>query len=471
MSWSPPPPQGEVPLDAGSLTRIAARVFDTPLLIAEGKLSQILAVLGPRLGFDLAAPLDAPPAGTPATHSLASGAKWEWNDLGYYNVGAAAVVPVVGTLVQRSAFLDSLSGFLSYDKIERRLAAAVDDRNVEEIVVDYDSPGGEAAGAFDVADRLLEFRAAHTGKPVTAVVNELAASAGYLLASTADEIVIPRTGVAGSIGVVGAHVDQSAAMEKRGIAVTFLYAGDKKVDGNPYQPLSERARADWQAEIDAQYDIFVATVARNRGISEASVRETQAGLYMGDKAVRAGLADRIGALKTELAVIESKRRRGGYSFTASTEIQMTAAEKEERDKAVAEAREEGLAQGKAQAKEEAEAAGKAAAAESVAKAKAEERERIKAIVTSDEAKQRADMAAHLAFETDTTAEAAVKLLAVAPKQDAKTPLAAAMAQIGTPGIRSTEASDDAGKPAQIDRVDIYAKANAAYFATIGGSKH
>lgn len=461
------PTSDDVPEDGATLTRVAARLFDTPLLIHEGKLSQILRVLGPRLGFDHAGQVEPLGHRTPDAHHRVlsaaphlQGMRWEYNrEGGYYNVGPAAVVPVVGSLVQRAGGLDALSGLLSYERIERKIDAAMQDGRVEQLVLDYDTPGGEAAGAFDLADRLYERRGE---KPMTAVVNEFAASAGYLLASTADEVVIPRTGMAGSIGVVTAHVDMSEALEKRGFAVTFIYAGKKKIDGNPYEPLPDRVKAEWQAEIEEMYGIFVSAVARNRSLmSEQEVRDTEAGVFMGRSATKIGLADRVNSLANE--VHNSAVRRGG-AFRLSQSTEEPAMTDQDREAAIAQARAEGEKQGREAAEAETQTKIDAAVAEAVTG----ERERIKAIVNADEAKGRMNLATHIAFETDMDAEAAQKMLGASPQEQTNGQLAAAMEQLGSPMIPTTEVGGEEQQVPRLDKKAIIDKHNENYFKSLRG---
>jgi signal peptide peptidase SppA len=299
---------------------IAARVFDTPLLIHENKLRAILRVLGPRMDFDLEAPRApqgmadddgpyAPP--DPFLHMeylQALGVKLEPMAEGYFRGEGVAILPVSGTLVQRSDWMTDTSGMQSYGRLERMMNAALDDPSVHELLWEFDTPGGEVAGAFDFADRIYDARGR---KPMTASINEFAASAGYLLASAVGNIAVSRTSGVGSIGVVAAHFDYSEAIEKRGVAVTYIYAGDRKIDGNPYQPLSEQAKKDWQAEVDDTYALFIDTVARNTGLSAGKIRSTQAALYTGQKAIDAGLAQRLNTFSNEFgnATLRAKERK------------------------------------------------------------------------------------------------------------------------------------------------------------------
>ena len=435
---------------------IASRVFDTPLLIQLEKLHAILNVLGPRLGFD-APVLDGKVAQVdPQRHldMLVRVENVEPKDEGHYVADGVAVIPVVGTLVQRADWMDAMSGMVSYTHIERMFVAAMDDRQVREIVLEIDSPGGEVAGAFDMADRMFEARGE---KPITAVATELAASAAYLIASAADEIVVPRTGSVGSIGVVATHVDYSKALEKRGIAVTLLFAGEKKVDGNPYEPLPESVRAEWMAELQEVYDLFVETVARNRGLSADWIRKTEAAMFMGRHAVDVGLATQVNTFDNVLRN-SALRAKAGASFFLNGQEKETSmkTEMEKRAEAEAEARLKAEAEAKAKAEQEAKAKADAEAkarAEAEAKAKAEaeakarassDRDRIKAIIGCDEAKGREQMAQHIALETDLSVDAAKSLLAKTPKASG---LDAAMGAYA-PNVRGEEVGDT--PPATID---------------------
>lgn len=283
------------------VSRIAARLYGTPLLMNPASLDGILSVVAPRLAggtFDAAA-FQVDDSGS---------------DNGMDAPDGVAVISVSGSLVRRTYGLDALCGMVSYESIRAEIDAAVADTNVRAIVLDVDSPGGEAAGVFDLADAIFEAR---KSKPVWAVANEEAYSAAYAIASAADVIYVPRTGGVGSVGVVAAHVDQSAADKKAGVAWTFIHAGARKVDGNSHEPLSDRASASLQGEVDRLYGMFVDTVARNRGMSSDTIRATEAGLYFGADAVKAGLADRVGTMRDALAALGAQLKRSN-STTMST---------------------------------------------------------------------------------------------------------------------------------------------------------
>lgn len=269
-----------------NLPHVASRVFGTPLMIARAKLEVILGVLGPRIAGGVIEPIDSAADPAPLTS---------------ITVERVAVITVIGTLVTRSGYLDAASGLSAYGDIAEAIATAMADPSVRGVILDIDSPGGEVGGLFDLVERVVAIKSAGT-KPLWAVANESALSAAYAIASAADRVYVTRTGEVGSIGVVAVHVDESGADSKAGIAWTFVFAGDRKIDGNAHEPLSERARATIQADVDRLYADFCALVAANRGISSQAARATNAAIYRGELAVGAGLADRLGTV--DLAIAE-----------------------------------------------------------------------------------------------------------------------------------------------------------------------
>lgn len=266
------------------LPYVAARLFGVPLVIHRPKLDVILAVLGPRIGLlDAASPgAHTPP---PRVAPVATTRK-------------VAVIPIHGTLVRRTVGLEAESGLASYAGLAAQLDVALASPEVAAILLDIDSPGGESGGVFDLADRI---RTAAAIKPVWAVANDMAFSAAYALASAASKVFVARTGGVGSIGVIAMHVDQSAKDAKDGVRYTAVFAGDRKNDLNPHEPISDDARALLQGEVDRVYGLFVETVARYRGLDAAAVRDTEAGLFFGQDAVAAGLADAVGSFDEALA--------------------------------------------------------------------------------------------------------------------------------------------------------------------------
>lgn len=259
------------------LPKLASRVFNTPLAIAPDKAAIIAAVLTSKM------------SGQPMEAAVDGGGSDEGVELDLNDSGIAQI-NICGTLVEKSSWLDAASGLISYDAVTRLLAVADGDARVKGVLLVFDSPGGEVTGMFEAANAVAAF-----SKPIVASVNYCACSAAYLLASQADLIYVTESSITGSIGVIAQHMEMSGWDAAVGLRYTTIFAGARKNDGNPHEPLSEGAQAAIKADVDAVMDRFVAYVGRGRGLSEEAVRATEAGIFRGEVAIAAGIADQMGA--------------------------------------------------------------------------------------------------------------------------------------------------------------------------------
>lgn len=209
-----------------------------------------------------------------------------------------ANIGVYGPLVARTGNLNMCSRMTAYESIAQQFVQAINDPACLSIVFDLDTPGGSVSGAFDLANLIYANRGV---KPITAIVNHSAYSAGYLIASACDSISLSDTGGVGSIGVLMQHLDYSKMLDEEGIKVTTLTRGANKADGNPYEPLSDGALAEYNGLLDTYYNMFTGFVAKARGMSVDAVVATQARCFTGQAAINAGLAD---ALETPMQAIQ-----------------------------------------------------------------------------------------------------------------------------------------------------------------------
>jgi len=203
-----------------------------------------------------------------------------------------AVMDISGSLVDREMSVPCARSPVSYEAIKLEMIELLENKHVDTIIARLDTPGGVASQNMDLSDFIYNSRG--KGTKLIAVVDDMAYSAGFGIASAFEEIWISRTGGVGSVGVVSYHEDHSKYLEKQGIKVEYIYAGDKKVFGNPAEPLTDEARTDFQSEVTRLYDLFTETVARNLGMNIADVRATQAGTFHGKKAIEAGFAHKLG---------------------------------------------------------------------------------------------------------------------------------------------------------------------------------
>lgn len=214
--------------------------------------------------------------------------------------GQVAVIPIRGYLSYQPSFFSEIFGGAVVTRIRANLRAAVADPAVRAILLAVDSPGGEVSGIPELA---AEIRAARESKPVVAVADTLAASAAYWLASQASAFYVMPSGLVGSIGVFTVHLDMSGMLEQDGVKATIVKAGEYKAEGNPYEPLSDEAKAHLQDRVDEVYQAFVGDVAAGRGVTPAVVRADygQGRTLSAKPAKAAGMVDAIGTFDDALA--------------------------------------------------------------------------------------------------------------------------------------------------------------------------
>ncbi|MFC5509276.1 S49 family peptidase [Bosea massiliensis] len=326
----------------------------------------------------------------------------------YRVVDGVAVIPVSGALINRYDFIGEGSGYTSYPALTREVNRAAADPAIRGIVLAISSPGGNADGIIAPSAAI---RAARAAKPVTALVGSIAASGGYWLAAQAGEIVLDNDlSQVGSIGVYTMHMDVSKLLERIGIDISVISSGRNKVDGHPFAPLPADVRASIQQEVDDLRLMFAREVSTGRPALTADLAlATEARMFSAFNprtgarpAIEEKLADRMGSLSDVVGSIN----RGRYPGRFMRKTGMTDVTREDHDRAVAAAREDGRVAG--------ERAGREAAAT-----------RISSIMTSDEAKANPKLASHLAYKTETSVEDAKEMLAAAgpavaePKADDK----------------------------------------------------
>ena len=368
------------------MSHLADRLFNRPHLVMEEKLVVIIGALSERFGVDVSG-FDRIELNRFAGRQ---------SDKGDYRITkeGIAIVPIIGTLVNPGAYTGASPGLTSYEGIAKQLKDADKDSGVRGILLDMDTPGGEAAGLFELPGMLRDIG---KRKPVWAYVNDMAASAGYLIASSASEIWTTRTGILGSIGAVMVHWDHAKRLDNEGIKPTVLRAGKLKAEINPFGPMPAAARERRQAELDMMREMFIHEVVKGRPKLKAdNVRATEAGTFMGESAVKISLADGVAGFDRVLELIQVRVGKlpplpAGFSTKTGTTLAAS------RPFAL---NEDAMTEDGARALLEAE------------------RGRVKAILGSVEAKGRESVAAYLATETDLAPEAALHVLRITPRVEA-----------------------------------------------------
>lgn len=219
--------------------------------------------------------------------------------------GEIAVLPLFGTIFPRANLFTEVSGATSAEIFGQRFDELVADPKVGAIVLDVDSPGGQAPGVEELSTKIFQARGK---KPIIAVANHLMASAAYWIGTAADELVVSPSGEVGSIGVYSIHQDVSEALAREGVRMTIIKEGKYKAVGNQYEPLTEEAHAVLQERVSEVYAQFIEAVARNRGVDGDDVRNGFGeGRTVGAKqAVKMGMADRVATLDETVERLQTK---------------------------------------------------------------------------------------------------------------------------------------------------------------------
>ncbi|WP_264338632.1 S49 family peptidase [Wolbachia endosymbiont (group A) of Cheilosia soror] len=208
----------------------------------------------------------------------------------HINPKGIAIIRIYGVLTKKTEAFDHILDMTSYENIHEEIESALEDKSIETILLDIDSPGGEVNGIFDLADFIYSARGK---KRIIAIANDDAYSAAYAIASSAEKVFVSRTSGVGSIGVIASHIDRSEFDEKQGIKYITIFAGSRKNDLNPHEPINSEGLESLREEIDRLYEMFVQLIARNRNLSIEAIKSTEAGLYFGKNAIEIGLADGI----------------------------------------------------------------------------------------------------------------------------------------------------------------------------------
>lgn len=222
-----------------------------------------------------------------------------------------AILPIRGVLFRHASMLTEVSGAASYTAIGKLLEQAQQDPTVRAILLLVDSPGGEANGVAELASRI---RAA--SKPVVAYAEGTCASAAYWLASAASEVLVASTAVVGSIGCVIATIDDSGEQEALGRRRVEIISSQSP--GKRGSPVDDAVKGRLQTRADDLAAVFVAAVAQHRGVSADHVLENYGAgdVLVGQKAVTAGLADRLGDLDSALAAARARATTRGAAPAA-----------------------------------------------------------------------------------------------------------------------------------------------------------
>ena len=199
-----------------------------------------------------------------------------------------AIVNISGTIGKRLSKLETmLLGGVDVDWISATVDEIAADDTVENVVFDFDSCGGTCCGVYEVANKIAEL-----GKTKNTIgwTSTISASASYWMMAQCNHVYSSTSAEVGSIGVMMALMDETAAMEMDGLKVNEFASGKFKTSGAPWKELNDEERALFKADVDKWFGIFADAVLRKRQI-DAQWMEGQT--FDGEQAVITNLTDGI----------------------------------------------------------------------------------------------------------------------------------------------------------------------------------
>lgn len=203
-----------------------------------------------------------------------------------------ATVKIHGPLLMGADIFDRLfTGAIDTAILTETIRNLGNNDEVQKIILDIDSPGGDVAGIGDAANAVYELR---EKKDVEAYTPWSMASAAYWIGSAAKTVYASQQSMVGSIGVIYTHVDESGFLESMGVKITNITTGKYKALGDPASPLSEEDAEELKKYINAIFESFIGDVERFRGIKKEDIVSFEGNVFIGKNAIEVGLVDYIG---------------------------------------------------------------------------------------------------------------------------------------------------------------------------------
>jgi signal peptide peptidase SppA len=294
------------------LIRLTSKLYNTPHLVEEHYLNSVMTYLNDRNLNKIEMAVEKKVKST--------------KELAYNPDTKVGVLAIQGplTYLQHDAVCSEPA--VSYSQLQNEFDMMIK-AGAETIVLDVDSPGGEAYGMYELG-RYLRSEADKNNIQLISYVDGLAASAGYGLASAAHKIIANPMAEVGSVGVVVKLRNSNKAMQKMGVEDTYIYAGKSKIPFDAEGGFTESFLSDIQEKVDSLYSSFVSYVADMRGISVESVKNTEAKTFLVDKALELGLVDEVMSREqffTYLADVVQKEEKmlGSHKLFKTSKVEET----------------------------------------------------------------------------------------------------------------------------------------------------
>ena len=203
-----------------------------------------------------------------------------------------AVLPIEGTILPYNGLTNELL-VVTPKMIEDFMTTVEDEKAIDAVLVEINSPGGTPVAAQRIAQRL------HSSTlPVVGLIGDIGASGGYMVAAATNYLIASPMSEVGSIGVTMSYVENSKQNEDSGLTYVQLTTGKFKDSGTPERAITEEEREMFQKDLNVVHDEFVNMVATYRNKSSEDIKKLADGSTMtGQRALEAGLIDKVGGRK------------------------------------------------------------------------------------------------------------------------------------------------------------------------------
>ena len=234
------------------------------------------------------------------------------------NGSEVGVIVAEGEVSDGIAGPGSVGGLSTADLIRK----AREDDQIKAVVLRIDSPGGSAFGS-ELIRRELEITR-QAGKPVVVSMGNVAASGGYWMSMSADEVIADPSTVTGSIGVFSLLPTADKALDKIGVhsagtTTTWLRGGY-----DPTRPIDPRYADLIQQNVNHIYADFIGRAATARKLTPAQIDEVAQGrVWTGQQAKQRGLIDRLGSYSDAIKSAASRAKISGSYTVSYMEVEPT----------------------------------------------------------------------------------------------------------------------------------------------------
>jgi protease-4 len=200
-----------------------------------------------------------------------------------------------------------IDGVLQHDDdLIKKLKEIGNDQKIKAVVVHIDSPGGDAYAGESL---YIELKKLSKQKPVVAVLDTLAASAGYMIALGTDHIIARNMTLTGSIGVIWQSFELVDMANKLGIEFVSIKSSPLKAAPNPLEKMTKEVQDATKQTIDDSYDVFLAILMESRKMTrEQALKLADGRVYTGIRAKNLNLIDEIGGEEEAIVWLETNKK-------------------------------------------------------------------------------------------------------------------------------------------------------------------